>query len=140
MGIKSKGNIPNLPIFAYGTLLPGQPNHHFLGECIKSSQNASFPNGRLYNMGYYPMLIEEGNDDVQGILFTIEPVFYDQSIKNIDDLEGRAWVYVGSPEFVVDFQPIESSSWIHFIKEDINRIKTWWQDISSVKGLNEIDL
>jgi gamma-glutamylcyclotransferase (GGCT)/AIG2-like uncharacterized protein YtfP len=77
------------PFFVYGTLLPGQPNAYLWGEAIAKMETAWFENGRLYDCGAYPMLVEETAAlPVEGQLVTAYPGQYDALLERIDILEG----------------------------------------------------
>jgi gamma-glutamylcyclotransferase (GGCT)/AIG2-like uncharacterized protein YtfP len=81
--------VTRLPFFVYGTLLPGQPNAHLWGEAIAQMETAWFENGRLYDCGYYPMLVEETAElPVKGRLITPTPDQYQAVLARIDRLEG----------------------------------------------------
>ena len=78
-----------LPFFVYGTLLPGQPNAYLWGDGIAAMETAWFENGRLYDCGPYPMMIEETAVlPVQGQLITPQPYQYDTLRQRLDTLEG----------------------------------------------------
>lgn len=61
-----------LPFFVYGTLIPGQPNDHLWQGAIGSLEAAVFDNGRLYDMGFYPMLVEGRAGMVKGKLIRVD--------------------------------------------------------------------
>jgi gamma-glutamylcyclotransferase (GGCT)/AIG2-like uncharacterized protein YtfP len=78
-----------LPFFVYGTLRPGQPNAYLWGDAIAQIETAWFENGRLYDCGPYPMLVEEtAVVPVQGQLMIPHPDQYDDLLVRIDTLEG----------------------------------------------------
>jgi len=152
-----------LPFFAYGTLLPGQPNYYIWRDGVKSIHKATLQNGRLYNLGYYPMLVEEGSDVVFGALVAIHPEHYEQVLRKVDELEGydpdtpetseyrrqardvmledgnieEAWVYIGDEKFVKNARRIDNNDWLTFVAQDKSHIFMWWRDVKSVKGLHE---
>ena len=86
MDVKSKQEL--LPFFVYGTLLPGQPNAYLWGEAVAAQQTAVLPNGRLYDLGSFPMLVEEGEESVQGMLIWVRPAEYTAVVASLDELEG----------------------------------------------------
>ena len=78
-----------LPFFVYGTLLPDQPNFFVWGEDIARMEPATFYGGRLYDMGFYPMLIAaEADTAVSGQLITPHPAQYEAVCQRLDELEG----------------------------------------------------
>ncbi len=77
-----------LPIFVYGTLLPGQPNAHLWEGYVEEHEPAILLNGRLYDMGHFPMLIDELDSQVQGAVLTIDPAQYQELLECLDNLEG----------------------------------------------------
>ncbi|MCB9418866.1 MAG: gamma-glutamylcyclotransferase [Ardenticatenaceae bacterium] len=140
---RSKQDELRLPIFVYGTLLPGQPNA-FLWQGLETGvENAQLRNGRLYNMGGYPMLVETGVDSVQGQIITIAVDFYEVVLARMDFLEGydplrpeaaryrrvvrevtlangrstTAWVYVGQMAFVNGRVPIPDGNWTAYFQQ-----------------------
>jgi gamma-glutamylcyclotransferase (GGCT)/AIG2-like uncharacterized protein YtfP len=97
------------PFFVYGTLLPDQPNFCVWGEDIAHMEPATFYGGRLYDMGFYPMLIAaEADTAVHGQLITPHPAQYEAVCQRLDELEGY------DPD-----QP-ESSDYQR------SRLKWWW--------------
>lgn len=126
-----------LPFFVYGTLLPGQPNA-FLWQGMEASlEPARLDNGRLHDMGGYPMLVEAGADSVKGCLVTPTADFYLVVMTRLDLLEGfdpaypnamgyrrivktvrrengrslPAWVYVGQLALVNGRVRIPNGDW-----------------------------
>ena len=85
MSMKSTPRL--LPFFVYGTLLPGQPNAHLWGDGIVAQQNATLANGRLYDLGAFPMLVEEGEEKVVGWF--------------VHDYETEEWIDATTAFFVV---------------------------------------
>lgn len=78
-----------LPFFVYGTLRPGQPNAYLWGDAVAQVETAWFENGRLYDCGPYPMLVEEtAVVPVQGRLMIPRPDQYDDLLARLDTLEG----------------------------------------------------
>ena len=117
-----------LPFFVYGTLIPGQPNEHLWGQAIETAETAVFDNSQLYDMEYYPMLVEQRSGSVFGKLITVKDQLYLDTLVRLDALEGFipdqplestyrrvkrdvttsagrtavSWVYVGRMEYVVN--------------------------------------
>lgn len=76
-----------LPFFVYGTLLPGQANAGLWGDAVLSQQTAVLPYGRLYSLGPHPVLIENGDGPVKGMLMTVQPDAYAELLTRLDALE-----------------------------------------------------
>lgn len=148
---------PQLPLFVYGTLLPGQPNYALLQGYVIAHETAWFENGRLYDMGYYPMMVEQPGYTVKGAVLTIHPKTYEQVINNLDILEGynplhladsmyhrlvrvvktengrslSVWVYLVQTHQVIGLATIDNGDWAsHLTEREIRRAA--WRD--RVKG------
>jgi gamma-glutamylcyclotransferase (GGCT)/AIG2-like uncharacterized protein YtfP len=149
------------PFFVYGTLLPDQPNFCVWGEDIAHMEPATFYGGRLYDMGFYPMLVAaEADTPVHGQLITPHPAQYEAICQRLDELEGydpehpetsdyqrqqvdvmvsdgrsqSAWVYLGQPEFVVDKPEVPNGNWAAHVAENQAELQAWWDAIRSVAG------
>ncbi len=72
-----------LSVFVYGTLKPGESNHHYCGDCILG-QAPALVRGRLYALpaGYPAMTAGEGW--VKGVCLTFAD---DQILQVLDELE-----------------------------------------------------
>lgn len=79
---------PYLPFFVYGSLLPGQVNAGLWGDVVVAQQTAMLAHGRLYSLGDYPVLIENGGGPVKGMAMTIRPDAYAALLAQLDALEG----------------------------------------------------
>ncbi len=150
-----------LPFFVYGTLLPDQPNFFVWGEDIAHLEPATFYGGRLYDMGFYPMLIAaEADTAVSGQLITPLPAQYQAVCQRLDELEGydpdqpessdyqrkqvevvvgdgrsqNAWVYLGQPQFVTDKPEVPNGRWAAYVAESQVELQAWWEAIRSVAG------
>ncbi|MBK8989422.1 MAG: gamma-glutamylcyclotransferase [Chloroflexi bacterium] len=156
-----KPNPEPLPFFVYGTLLPGQPNAYLWQEAVAGQQTAVLPNGRLYDLGAFPMLVQEGEESVRGVLLQIEAEQYQQVLDRLDALEGydptrpdasayrrvkclvtgadgrlyTAWVYLGHTAAQPDMKPIPGGDWAAYAAATFPDIEQWWQSIASVHGL-----
>jgi gamma-glutamylcyclotransferase (GGCT)/AIG2-like uncharacterized protein YtfP len=145
------------PFFVYGTLILGQPNDHYWEDCAGTAEPATLPNGRLYDMGTFPMLLEEGQTAVQGQLvnpargLTIEK--YQLLVQRLDNLENynpdeietspyyrvlrevftndntpvTAWVYLGRQAFTAGRPIISSGSWVQHSATAQSEMVQWWQ-------------
>lgn len=149
-----------LPFFVYGTLLPGQPNAYLWQTAVATIQPATLPNGRLYDLGFYPMLVQEPGHQVQGVLLTIHPEAYASLLAKLDYLEGydptqpnnpgyrrldqavyrpdgqkeMAWVYVGTADLVVGYPPIPAGDWRQYSQQQPKALTAWWQTVQTVYG------
>lgn len=154
---------PELPVFVYGTLLPEQPNAHVWGGGIAALEPAVLERACLYDMGHYPMLVEEGAGRVTGALVTVRSQTYTAVLARLDDLEGfdpaqpeasayrrlqrdvvlvdgrrvTAWVYVGGAPYVQDCERIEGGDWAAYVHERQADPGAWWSDVQTVRGLHE---
>ena len=80
--------IPQLPLFVYGTLLSGERNfNHYLAGRVAAIEAASL-DGRLflYPPGGYPFILA-GKGRVQGELIHIRPDAWSRVIRDLDRLE-----------------------------------------------------
>jgi gamma-glutamylcyclotransferase (GGCT)/AIG2-like uncharacterized protein YtfP len=81
-------------LFVYGTLAPGRPNEHVLGE-IDGSWEAATVTGALRQEGWgaelgYPRIdLDEHGEEVPGFLFSSEELSGLWS--TLDDFEGEAY-------------------------------------------------
>ena len=77
-----------LPVFVYGTLRPGQKNYFpFLGGRILRETPATIEGRLFYVRGEgYPYLLP-GGGIVRGDLVELRPEKYDQTLRELDDLE-----------------------------------------------------
>ena len=151
------------PFFVYGTLLPGQPNHYLWGKSIVRMETAVFPHGRLYDMGHYPMMVEQPNEPVKGKLITVSEAAYEAVTSVLDTLEGynpdtphssayrrlervvemengrfvTAWLYIGKQRHVRGLPSIPSGDWNQHTSATMQQISNWWTSFNSVGGLHE---
>ncbi len=149
-----------LPFFVYGTLLPGQSNYALWAEAIMVEERAWLEHGRLYDVSNYPMLIETGEDRVQGVLITVDPEQYPAVLTRLDWLEGhkpeqpeqsdyhrvmrevvladgrtaQAWVYIGKIQYISDLPIIPNGDWAAYVQNKQETIDRWWKTIDSVAG------
>jgi gamma-glutamylcyclotransferase (GGCT)/AIG2-like uncharacterized protein YtfP len=160
MSVKTKRGTAQLPFFVYGTLIPGQPNAAVWGQEIVSNARASLANCQLYDLGYYPMLVEGRAGEVQGVLITLRATRYHDVLRLIDALEGydpsrpgasaykrvirvvggpdgtpvRAWVYVGEAGHVTEDKLIVGGSWPEHVSAAGADLETWWRGVSTIAG------
>jgi gamma-glutamylcyclotransferase (GGCT)/AIG2-like uncharacterized protein YtfP len=120
-----------LPLFVYGTLVSGAENYAaFLAGRTTEERPAWIGGAALYSDGRYPYLVTtadlvQSTDRVAGTLVWIKSACYEQTMADIDWLEGyvegakptmyerrywtvyaseqsvRAWVYVAGPQAIL---------------------------------------
>tara|TARA_B110000014_G_scaffold183220_1_gene132319 strand:+ start:87 stop:461 length:375 start_codon:yes stop_codon:yes gene_type:complete len=56
-------------LFVYGTLIKGESNHKTLGNSKLIGD--AFTKGRLFDIGDYPALIPEGDNDIKGEIYEV---------------------------------------------------------------------
>ena len=86
-------HVPYLPFFVYGTLRPGESNYaRYIGGSTQTEEPAILRPATLVTDGIYPYLIMApdlaGPDDhVQGMLLTVQPERYLETLQRLDWLE-----------------------------------------------------
>jgi gamma-glutamylcyclotransferase (GGCT)/AIG2-like uncharacterized protein YtfP len=81
-------------LFVYGTLAPGRPNEHVLGE-IGGSWEAATVTGKLRQqgwgaaMGYPGIVLDEHGNEIQGYLFSSEKL--SDHWAQLDEFEGKSY-------------------------------------------------
>ena len=98
-------------LFVYGTLAPGRPNEHVLGE-IEGSWEAASVTGRLRQdgwgaeMGYPGIDLDEQGDEIQGFLFSSEKLSDHWAM--LDEFEGEAYERVMTVVKLSDNRTVEA--------------------------------
>lgn len=151
-----------LPFFVYGTLLPGQPNYGLWADAVCSEEAAWMSDGRLYDVGNYPMFVETKGEGelVRGRLIMVDPAQYGAVLARLDWLEGydpirpeqseyvrtartaylpddrttQAWVYLGKMQYVSALPKIPDGDWLNYVQNKQETIDRWWETIDSVAG------
>ncbi|QIK39234.1 gamma-glutamylcyclotransferase [Caldichromatium japonicum] len=92
-------------VFVYGTLLPGECNHHLLAGAVHLGPYRTSPGFTLILLDHYPGLIRGGHHAVTGEVYLVNRLI----LKRLDRLEGypseydrrqlatpygKAWVYL----------------------------------------------
>jgi gamma-glutamylcyclotransferase (GGCT)/AIG2-like uncharacterized protein YtfP len=139
------------PFFVYGTLLPEQPNYDLWSQHIVHQEPAIYPNGRLFDLGAYPVLLEGKGGPIAGQLVTIGQQDYGQVLLTLDALEGYdpqepeagdyrryermvrltdgrqqlAWVYLGRETAVAGAALIPSGDWMAHMTAKEREIIVW---------------
>jgi gamma-glutamylcyclotransferase (GGCT)/AIG2-like uncharacterized protein YtfP len=146
------------PFFVDGTLIMGQPNDFYWEDCVATAVPAHFPNGRLFDMGSFPMLLEGGAMRVQGQLMYPDKELSDEDyqllVQRLDTLENynsddvdnspyyrvlatvflndnqpvTAWVYLGRPIYTEGRPLIDSGDWVSYSAEGQSHIAGWWEE------------
>ena len=81
-------------LFVYGSLAPGRPNEHVLGE-IGGSWEAATVTGTLRQegwgaeMGYPGIVLDEHGNEIQGFLFSSEKL--SDHWARLDEFEGKSY-------------------------------------------------
>ena len=151
-----------LPFFVYGTLIPDQPNYYLWKDSIVSTKDGLIKNYQLFDMGHYPMIVESEGNNVYGMLMYVKNEDYTKVTKIIDNLEGynpenhgssaynremrdieledgkieKAWIYIGSKEYVNEENKVKDGNWVKHISKKEGS-KDWWKDTETVAGLHE---
>ena len=136
-----------LPIFIYGTLLPGEPNHPLLQDAVVALQPARLLGARLYDLGYFPMLVDAAAGEARGLLIHLRPERYAGMLALLDRVEGIseatwgrplfqrrrrvaitaggcgvvAWTYVGWPPYVAGLEPI-GADWKSYVRDLVKSV------------------
>ena len=152
----------NLPFFVYGTLIPNQPNYYLWKDSIVSTKDGLIKNYQLFDMGHYPMIVESEGNNVHGMLMYVKNEDYTKVTKIIDNLEGynpekhgssaynreirdieledgeieKAWIYIGSKEYVKRENAVKDGNWVKHISKKEGS-KDWWENVNTVEGLHE---
>jgi gamma-glutamylcyclotransferase (GGCT)/AIG2-like uncharacterized protein YtfP len=79
--------VEHLPVFAYGTLRPGEHNYGIVEAYVFRHEPASLDNASLYYGPGFPYLVE-GGTEVRGELLYISVADWPQAIRALDYLEG----------------------------------------------------
>ena len=151
-----------LPFFVYGTLIPDQPNYYLWKDSITNTKKSMIKNYQLFDMGHYPMIVESKGNNVYGMLMYVKNEDYTKVTKIIDNLEGynpenhgssaynremrdieledgkieKAWIYIGSKEYVKEGNAVKDGNWVKHVSEKKGN-KDWWKDTETVAGLHE---
>ena len=83
-----------LPVFVYGTLRPGEGNHHCVAAAMTAASAALLEDHALYVSGL-PWVVPQPGGRVVGDLIDIAPARYAATLARLDRLEGYR---PGSPD------------------------------------------
>jgi gamma-glutamylcyclotransferase (GGCT)/AIG2-like uncharacterized protein YtfP len=94
-----------IPVFAYGTLKPGEKMFRHISHTVREAIPASIP-GKLYDTPFgYPLLVGPGAECetlVNGMLLVPMEGLYEEMIRIIDVIEGEAGFEKGAMEVVLE--------------------------------------
>jgi gamma-glutamylcyclotransferase (GGCT)/AIG2-like uncharacterized protein YtfP len=119
-------------VFIYGSLLPGEHNHHVVERYIRKSESGRVA-GRLVDVGSYPALVRDAialqNDSTtRGQWITIPPIALESMdeledffgweeandyeriwVRDLDQTDLEGWAYVWDTDR--DCPPVDTSYW-----------------------------
>jgi gamma-glutamylaminecyclotransferase len=76
-------------VFVYGTLLRGQPNHHFMKECRFVTAALTEPAFELVDLGPCPAMVLGGTKSISGEVYAVGR----EALEALDCLEGHPHFY-----------------------------------------------
>jgi gamma-glutamylcyclotransferase (GGCT)/AIG2-like uncharacterized protein YtfP len=144
------GSDAHLPFFAYGTLLPGEPNFALWREAIVAVIPATLPGALLFDLGHFPMLVASALGEVTGLVVFLERESYAGLVAMLDQVEGIgpgapapvgyrrerrivrlangqphvAWVYAGDPDWVAGCVPL-TLNWKEHVRNKFSVPVDW---------------
>jgi gamma-glutamylcyclotransferase (GGCT)/AIG2-like uncharacterized protein YtfP len=134
MNTKTRSETGELPIFVYGTLRSGEANAWCFQKAILRSLPARLQNAMLFDLGPYPMIVENGAPEgakfcVVGELVEVTPAHYASTLRVLDQLEGVDPGRIDSPRTLYRRVPrevrLEDESfvmaWVYIGREDLAR-------------------
>lgn len=155
---KNKKSVPvraherELPVFVYGTLLPGFGNYQWNLEGHTLMEETATMQGKMYDfMGSYPVVDVSEPGTVKGVIMHIKPSVFQDVLANLDSLEGytpgqkhnmydrvvinatavggsvvECYTYTMGAMFKYDNRPmpvIEDGDWAKFITENVPKVR-----------------
>lgn len=146
-----------LPFFVYGTLLPGQPNYVLWQHAIQHLEPAGLAGSALFDLDWYPMVVDWPGSRVEGLLVSVEAQAYPAVLSRLDFLEGYdqaepaasdyrrerrvvtlsggrpvvAWVYLGRRALVAG-RPRIQANWIAHLRHERRPVADWWQTVPTI--------
>jgi|GEM_PF-23153 len=91
-------------VFVYGTLLPGERNHHYLARCERVETARTLPEFELVDMGTYPALVRGGAQSVPGEVYLVDA----EALGWLDRLEECPEFYVREAVALLDAERAEA--------------------------------
>jgi gamma-glutamylaminecyclotransferase len=76
-------------LFVYGSLLSGEPNHHYLAGSPKVGDRQTAAGYVLVDLGAYPALLEGGTTSVRGEVYEVDA----GTLASVDAFEGHPLLY-----------------------------------------------
>jgi gamma-glutamylcyclotransferase (GGCT)/AIG2-like uncharacterized protein YtfP len=77
------------PVFVYGTLLAGEPNHRLLGYARFVGEARTEPGFELRDFGAFPAIVRGGDGSVVGEVYEVDGT----TLASLDRLEGHPRFY-----------------------------------------------
>lgn len=93
-----------LRVFVYGTLLPGERNHHYLARCERVEAARTHAEFELLDMGTYPALVAGGAQSVPGEVYLVDA----DALTWLDRLEECPEFYLREQVALLDAEPAEA--------------------------------
>ena len=115
-------------VFVYGTLRPGERNHHFMATATHRGAYTTPARFTLLDTGPYPAALDEGHTALVGDVFSVN----DDTFAALDRLEdypvhytrrelatdyGDAWVYLWIAAREPAWPVIEHGDWCKHLRE-----------------------
>ena len=104
-----------MPLFAYGTLLPGEVRWSVLAPYVVDEGVADTAGGRLFDTGVgYPAALFDGRSTIHGRVFTLRVERYDDALVALDEVVTAAGRRVWAYEYGggLDLVEILGGSWL----------------------------
>lgn len=98
-----------LPIFVYGTLMPGFSNYRVYLEGKTEKELSATTKGKMYDVGAFPAVVE-GESTIKGSLIYIKDS-YKKVLDALDELEGCLYTRIITEVFLDEDKPI--FAWIY---------------------------
>lgn len=119
-------------VFVYGTLRPGQRNHHYMASATHRGTHTTAARYTMLDTGPYPAALDTGETALIGDVFSVDddtfaaldrledyPVHYTR--RRIDTDHGRAWIYLWIAARDPRWPVVRDGDWCRHIHERGNR-------------------